>query len=225
MIINHAAVENNWFLPEIYNNATTLILGSFNPFNPNGDNADYFYGRPQNYFWKVIGSFLHNDQNFYFNNFQAKCEVMLEKRFCFYDLIDHIDVTSVDEVALNNFVNNKIFSNFPDSTLFTTNTNYQGSNINIVRTYNQEIINSLNQGNIENVIHTLGNNRINHHFVVNPLENHLGHNGFQGFFNNILDQNGIINPISFSPSARAVHVGGQVYLDNLTQWLIENLNL
>ena len=45
MIINHVAIVNGWDRKEILENSETLILGSFNPFNPNGDNTDYYYGR------------------------------------------------------------------------------------------------------------------------------------------------------------------------------------
>ena len=42
MKVNHVAIVNDWDLYEVFENAEILILGSFNPYNLNGDNADYF---------------------------------------------------------------------------------------------------------------------------------------------------------------------------------------
>lgn len=39
MIIRHVALENEWNTNEILQNANKLILGSFNPFNIDGDNV------------------------------------------------------------------------------------------------------------------------------------------------------------------------------------------
>lgn len=43
---------------------TTLIVGTFNPAWPDGNNAQWFYGRTQNnYFWDVLPRIYHPDIN------------------------------------------------------------------------------------------------------------------------------------------------------------------
>ena len=49
---------NNGLLPNWEVN--TLIIGTFNPSNnwvPNNA-ANYYYGRPRNYFWKILGIYI-----------------------------------------------------------------------------------------------------------------------------------------------------------------------
>ena len=63
MIINHSTIEHKWETIENFTIAKTLILGSFNPFNPNGDNTDFYYGRCTNYFWKTIAEIKNMNPN------------------------------------------------------------------------------------------------------------------------------------------------------------------
>ena len=72
MVIQHNANVGNWDNENILINAEVLILGSFNPFNLNGDNADFYYGRRSNYFWKIIGQELYNESAYFDNSFQRK---------------------------------------------------------------------------------------------------------------------------------------------------------
>lgn len=227
MIIQHASENWNNFIPK---NVKTLILGSFNPLNPEEHlNTDYYYGRSSNYFWKAIGDILYDNQQHYFNNGQLNTELAFQTmetyQFCFLDLISSIAITGNNEQHEINFVQERIYTNFEDSALFTTNTAFQNQNINIQRNYNQEILNFVQVHNPEKLIHTLGNNRITQNLVANPLENALLHNGFQGFINNILEVANYFESISYSPSGRAVRAGNQDYYQNLKNWLQENLNL
>ncbi|WP_431107205.1 hypothetical protein [Winogradskyella poriferorum] len=225
MIINHACYENNWARPEDINGAKTFILGSFNPHNPLQGDTDYYYGRPLNYFWKVVASLLGENDNFFTDNIQRKLTVMDDYKFCFLDVISSIEITSPDnnEVNVQQFANDHIFTNFFDSKLFTTNHNHEGVVLN--RTYNQYVIDTINNLNIERAIHTMGNTRISPNFITSPLENGLGHLGFQGYINSILNLDVEFIPTSFSPSAYAVRRGGEQQLLNLKNWISQNLGI
>jgi hypothetical protein len=223
--IPHVSKVNNWYIPEVYQNARTLVLGSFNPYNPDSKNADYYYGRETNYFWRAIGHYLHGNQNFYINNLDEKINITLDKKFCFYDVIQSVDVNSNDDHALNKFVQQKIFIEFSDQVLFTTNTKYNNVPINVFREYNQDVFELLANGNIQRVIHTMGNSRIQTNFDAKPKGRSLGINSFQGYIDQILKHNIIFQPISLSPSMREVRKGGDTYFNYLTNWLVQNLNL
>lgn len=226
MLIRHAALENEWDTNEILQNANKLILGSFNPFNVNGDNADYYYGRCTNYFWKAIAE-LHNlNPKIFFNNLDLKLEYLRRYRFCILDVIDSIEIQSEqnNQSLLNDFINKKIYTEFSDQALFTTKTSFQNNVIIVNRIYNHRILNLIQQGGIQRVIHTMGNNTIGIDFRTKWQENRLGANGFQGFINQIRNQSNIIfTPQSFSPSGRAIKTGGINYYTNLKDWLMKNL--
>jgi hypothetical protein len=226
MIVRHVALENEWNTNENLQNAQKLILGSFNPYNVNGDNTDYFYGRCTNYFWKALAELNNLNPNIFFNNLDLKLEYMHRYRFCFMDVIDSIEIECQDnnELIMNNFINQKIHTEFSDQVLFTTRTSFENNEINVTRTYNHSIINLIRQGGIQRVIHTMGNNTIGIDFRTKWQENRLGANGFQGFINQIRNQNNI-NFISqsYSPSGRAVKTGGPNYFNNLKNWLQSNI--
>jgi hypothetical protein len=228
MIIRHSASVNNWNQPEILRNAQTLILGSFNPFNPNGHNTDYYYGRSSNYLWKAIATLANMDQNIFQDNTQLKLDFMFEHRFCFLDVIDSIEISigqNQNEI-LNDFVERKIYTEFSDQVLFTGKTTFQETPILVRRNYNEDVIDLLNLGDVSRVFHTMGNGTIDANFNTKWKENYLGANGFQGFMNRISNYDNV-NMIgqSFSPSGRAVKIGGPNYFINLKNWLNENLQI
>ena len=231
MIIQHLAIENGWEGPEVVENPKTLILGSFNPFNPNiNRNADYYYGRNTNHFWKSIARNLNFHEDYFCNNKDRKIEIMNKYQFCFYDIINSIEIGFIDrriinDEILNQFINQKILTEFSDQVLFTSTTSYQGFKIQVRRNYNENVINVLNQRNIENIIHTMGNTTITQNFATNWLENGLGELGFQGYINRILNQGINFNPISYSPSGRAVNRGGNDYIALLDNWINTNIIL
>lgn len=218
MIIEHASVNWENYIPK---KVKTLVLGSFNPNNPL-NNTDYFYGRSSNYFWKVIADILEFNEDYFCGNYERKVEVMEKYGFCFLDLISSISVNGINKNHENNFKNVKIFKEYSDRVLFTSNTNFRGHNINVQRIYNIEILNFINAHYPKRIIHTLGNTRINNNFHSRPVE-------LQNFINQILaiseQSNAIFNPISYSPSGRAVRVGGINYYQNLKNWLQDNLEL
>ena len=226
MIIRHAALENEWNTNENLQNAQILIIGSFNPYNINGENTDYYYGRHTNYFWKALAELNNLNTNIFFNNLELKLEYMQRYRFCFMDVIDSIEIECQgnNELIINNFINKKIYTEFSDQVLFTTRTLFENNEITVTRTYNHSIINLIRQGGIQRVIHTLGNNTIGIDFRTKWQENRLGANGFQSYINQIINHNNIIfTPQSYSPSGRSVKTGGPNYYSNLKNWLRENI--
>lgn len=228
MIVNHVAIVQGWNTnEEVFQNAQTLILGSFNPNQPDG-NTDYYYGRSTNYFWTAIEEIYGLPNNTFLESRPNKIEFMTQYKFCFLDVINSVEITSNDnnEIILNEFINNKIYAEFSDQILFTTTTNFQNNVISLTRIYNDDILNLLDEGNIKTVIHTMGNNRIGMNFGTNPQENGLHENGFQGFINKIRNHQTDVNfvPLSYSPGRRAVNIGGPDYKNNLKNWLQEHIN-
>ena len=225
LIVNHSNVIQSWDatpeIKELHRNAKTLVLGSFNPYNPNGNNTDFYYGRCSNYFWKIIAELEGKDEQYYFNSLEKKLETMNE--YSFLDLIASIEITSEkeDEKHIHDFVANKIFSGYSDSKLFTSSTTFKKQKIFVQRNYNSQILELLRTGRIRKVIHTLGNNTISKKSITKPVEKQLGKNGFQGFWKEIknsIETENLI-PESFSPSAYAVkRLGSQNYSD-LKSWI------
>jgi G:T/U-mismatch repair DNA glycosylase len=224
MEIKHAAIENKWLDEEFKNllyNSKTLVLGSFNPHNPK-NNTDFYYGRCSNFFWKVIAQLDNKNEEYYCNNLQLKMEAMKEYSFCFLDLIDSIKISSTnsDSRTIADFVENKIYTGYSDSVLFTSKTKYKNTSIEIERTYNNLVLDVLDKGNITKVIHTLGNNTISKEFKTKPVENSLGEDGFQGYWNSIITPKKDIDFIkeSFSPSAYAVRKSGPENYASMKTW-------
>ena len=220
MIIEHASVNWKNYIPK---KVKTLVLGSFNPNNP-GNNANYYYGRNRNYFWKSLGGFLHNNDHHFFNNGQLNnnlgFQYMEEYGFYFFDLISELNINGLNQEHELNFINSKILNGFSDSVLFTVNTNFQNNNINIQRTYNQNIIDFIREYKPKKLIHTLGNFTINLNF-----ESQIG--DLNIFLNNISNEcnnsNTQIIDLSISPSQYNIHYHGlRQELDN---WLHQNLIL
>jgi hypothetical protein len=226
MTIRHVALENEWNRIDVLQNAQKLILGSFNPYNPNGDNADYYYGRCTNYFWKAIAEINNMNPNIFFNNLDLKLEYMHEYKFCFFDIINSVEINSQNsnELALNRFIDQKIHTEFSDQVLFTTRTSFENNEITLVRRYNSSILTLLEEGRIRKIIHTMGNNTIGRNLITSPKEKALGINGFQGFVNEIIgNTNSTFVSQSFSPSGRAVKIGGLIYYNRLKAWINEHI--
>lgn len=229
MEINHALI--NWDLieaTEISKNAKTLILGSFNPNNPNlNENTNFYYGRNTNHFWKSNARNLNIQENYFLNNNRNKLDCMSKYEFCFFDLINSINFICNDNEVLNQYVNDKIFTNFDDTELFKVRPfNYQ-NNPNIIQkivNFNHSTFELLENNKISKVIHTLGNIRIDLNLVAKPLNNNLGFNPFINQIRGICDNNQIeFIATSYSPSQTAVNRGGAANLNNLDVWIAQNV--
>ena len=229
-IINHQSIELNWLNPIQIEEPKTLVLGSFNPYDPcnNEDWVDYYYGRRANFFWPSIAYNINpvHPRDYFYLNLGLKQSIM-DNHFCCLDVINSIEINCQDKTALDQFIDNNIYSGFSDRILFRTNTEYNNHRIKVIRHYNQSIIDFLqNTTTITKVIHTMGNNRIPNRNGINPGENQFGVDGFNGFMNTIIDICGERNFLfeSYSPSAYAVH-SGRTNEVTLRNWLRVNLFL
>lgn len=227
--VTHQSLVQNWITPAQIDNPRTLVLGSFNPYFENGQVVDYFYGRSSNYFWKTIAHIIgHEDEDYFLNNLQRKLEV-LNNHFCCLDVIDCIEFTSESELFLTEYIDKKVRTNFLDQSIFITKSKFGNSeNVFLRRTYNQTVINLLeNSDSIEKVINTMGNSRIDTQ-LTNPRERGLGIQGFEGYINRIktICSNREIQFInqSFSPSAYAVR-NGQTNIPEFADFLSQHLFL
>lgn len=227
--IQHQSIANNWLNPDEINNPKTLILGSFNPFNPNtNQNTDYYYGRSTNHFWKSIARNLGQNEDYFCGHLERKIEVMNKHKFCFFDIINSLEIECKNEIILNEFIANKIHIGYADSTIFKRTSAYQGETILIKRNYNERILKLIERSNFKRIIHTMGNNRISENYVTNPLEINLGENGFQKFYNRIIKKGKEyyvhILPLSINPSAYGVNTG-RININDLDNWINENVLL
>jgi hypothetical protein len=207
-------------------NSNTLILGSFNP-NNQGNNTDFYYGRCSNFFWKTIADIEGRNEQYYCNNIQNKFEAMEKHSFCFLDLIDSIEISSKssDSNIVQDFVQNKIYTGYSDSVLLTSNTKYKNNTVGVKRTYNKLVLDVLKNGTFEKVIHTLGNSTISKDFITKPVEKSLGNEGFQGYWNALMNIKESIDFIreSYSPSAYAVRKLGAENYSNMKSWFETHL--
>jgi hypothetical protein len=227
--VTHQSLMQNWLTPAQIVNPRTLVLGSFNPYFENGQVVDYFYGRSSNYFWKTIAHIVgHENEDYFLNNAQRKLEVM-NNHFCCLDVIDSIEFTSENELLVNEYIDAKVKANFLDQSIFISKSKFGNrGNILLKRTYNQSIVNLLeNSESIEKVIHTMGNSRIDAQ-LTNPRERIPGIQGFEGFINRIKTtcSNRDIQFInqSYSPSAYAVR-NGNTNIADFADFLREHLFL
>ena len=228
-IISHQALQLKWIQPTDIPNPKTLVLGSFNPFNPDGDTVDYYYGRSSNFFWKRIAVILGHEETFFLHReqgFTRKLDAM-SNRFCCLDIVNHIKVDGQNDEVVNKYIKNRIFSNFADSELFKSK--FNGGNVNLRRVYNETVLETLkNTKSINKVIHTMGPRRITDRIRGNPKELNRGTDGLFGFMSQVFDtcdkRDIALVFDSFSPSAYAVK-NKSTQIPDLDNWLIEHLHL
>jgi G:T/U-mismatch repair DNA glycosylase len=229
--IMHQSISNKWDELNLIKNPKILILGSFNPYNPNNNkNTDYYYGRSSNHFWKSIARNLNFHEDFFYNNPERKFEVMNKYHFCFLDIINSLKIECENDNFLNNFIESNIYSGYSDNIIFTTKTKLKSakSNINIkrAREYNHKVFDLLNSKTIKTVIHTMGNSRITQNLEVKPLEKGLKEKGLHNYFNRIIDtckeNNVYFEKKSFSPSDYAISTK-KTNINDLDNWIKENL--
>lgn len=227
MVIQHALV--NWNLENlnpILKKTKTLVLGSFNPNNPNpNENTDFYYGRNTNHFWKSIARNLNLPENHFTNNLQNKIDCMVQYKFFFFDIINSLHYICNNNDVLNQYANEHIFANYTDNELFRVRPfNFNNYLVHKTLYYNHQIIEFLEKSQTKRVIHTLGNSRINQNLIANPLNNYLGFNPFISQIIQTCNNKQIeFVPESYSPSQIAVNLGGQMYRDNLDNWINQNI--
>lgn len=204
-------------------NPKTLVLGSFNPYNPEAKPIDYYYGRQKNHFWKSVARVLGLpfDSLQGPNTISAKLNVMHDRFVCM-DIIDQVEISSDNPNMTNAYINDHIFRDFTDQKIWATKSN----GVNIKRTYNKRVIYLLNNtDNIKTIIHTMGMNKISKPNRTSPRESALGINGFEGYMNAIFEicqrRNIRFEFQSISPSDYAVK-RGSTKIDELDHWIKTN---
>lgn len=232
MRVQHQALALNWLTPSALNGPRTLVIGSFNPCNPNDQSGlDYYYGRKKNHFWKSIARNIGQNEAYFFDaesGLNRKIEIM-SGNFCCLDAINSIDFECEDTEILNNYLNEKVFGEFFDSTIFTTTKRFQGVKIKQTRNYNNSILELLSETNtIQRVIHTMGNSRVSDFNNITPKERNVNPIGFREFIRQIIaicnEKRIYFDYNSFSPSQYAVNKGATP-IQNLDNWLRNSLNL
>ena len=72
-------------VPPLYDkNSETLILGSFP--SAKSREARFFYGHPQNRFWKLMSMFCHTD-NLTELSYKNKLQILLKNKIALWDVI------------------------------------------------------------------------------------------------------------------------------------------
>lgn len=228
MYVRHQSLVLAWPTPSQIQNPKTLVLGSFNPYNPDGLLLDYHYGRSSNHFWKSIARNINEDEGFFFNQngFENKLNIM-KNRFCCADVIDEIGLECANQAMLSDYIKNNIYSNFLDQTIWLSKT--KSKRIFLKRRYNNSIIDFLNSTkSIKKVIHTMGNNRITNIERIKPKEKNIFPIGFGSYMGEIIklcEAKGIEFTFnSLSPSAYAVK-NGKTKVQDLDIWLKKSLLL
>ena len=88
----------------LYNeNSEVLILGSFPSVKSR--ESGFFYGHPQNRFWKVIASVCGQEIP---KNIQEKKELLLSHNIAVWDVIQSCDITGSSDSSIKNVVANDI---------------------------------------------------------------------------------------------------------------------
>ena len=91
------------FQPVYDENSEILILGSF----PSVKSREYgfYYGHPQNRFWKVLGSLYEDDANYFVNcSKEEKIEFLLKYHIAIWDVIDECDIIGSSDSSIRNVI-------------------------------------------------------------------------------------------------------------------------
>lgn len=227
--IRHQALALNWAKKVDITNPRTLVLGSFNPYNPRGLCLDYYYGRETNYFWRTIANIIGQDDDYFFDKrdgLNRKISVM-NGRFCCLDVIDKIEANCNDSDCLKKYLKEKIFLNFSDQNIWVTDTNFFNNVISLKRIYNPLIIDTIkNSMSIKKVIHTMGVRKIKNKELIYPDERNPNQISFRKFMMEIIEtceRRGIeFVYYSLSPSGWAVN-NNSTDKNDLKRWLKHHL--
>ncbi len=88
----------------IYNNKSKiLILGSFPSIKSRENN--FYYGHPQNRFWKILENIFNEEID---NNIQNKKEFLLKHNIALWDTIKSCNIVSSSDSSIKNAVPNDI---------------------------------------------------------------------------------------------------------------------
>lgn len=159
IILEHVNNKSNWD-KHIVKDPKTLILGSFNPYNPKLESqTEFYYSRTRNRFWSTIGNVKYENRDYFRNSLKNKIDELQSSKFILMDLIESIEFECDNESVLQRYINNKVLRNFGDNDIWVTKkrTNPQ---IHLRRIYNQKIIHFLKENNsVIRIVNTLGQNK------------------------------------------------------------------
>ena len=89
------------FEPVYDKNSTILILGSF-PSVKSRENG-FYYGHPQNRFWKVMGSIFEQDKDTLGGaSIETKVKFLKKHKIAIWDVIDECDIIGSSDSSIKN---------------------------------------------------------------------------------------------------------------------------
>lgn len=94
---------NHPFPPLYDENSKVLILGSFPSVKSREQN--FFYGHPQNRFWKVVSAVIGTDAPI---TIEEKSNILHENHIALWDVIASCDITGSSDSSIKNVVANDL---------------------------------------------------------------------------------------------------------------------
>lgn len=91
-------------------NSRVLILGSFPSVKSR--ETEFFYGHPQNRFWRVLAGLLELPVP---ENIEQKRLLLLENKIALWDVIQSCEITGSDDASIKNVVPNDLSPILTDS--------------------------------------------------------------------------------------------------------------
>ena len=101
---------NHPFPPLYDGNSKVLILGSFPSVKSREQN--FFYGHPQNRFWKVVSAVMGTDTPV---TIEAKSNFLHENHIALWDVIASCDITGSSDSSIKNVVANDLTDIFKNA--------------------------------------------------------------------------------------------------------------
>lgn len=95
---NHTYIKRN-FGPVYDENSRILILGSFPSVKSR--EAAFYYGHPQNRFWKIMGTLLACEIP---ENVSEKKKILLQNRIALWDTIEECEIVGSSDSSIRNAV-------------------------------------------------------------------------------------------------------------------------
>lgn len=89
--------------PIFNENSRTLVLGTFP--SPKSRQVKFFYGHPQNRFWRVIAAVTGNNTP---ETVEEKTAMLLENKIALWDVIASCNVTGADDASITNVTVNDL---------------------------------------------------------------------------------------------------------------------
>jgi G:T/U-mismatch repair DNA glycosylase len=98
-------IRHRFFDHTINLQTETLVIGTFNPDTPE-NTADFFYGRPRNFLWKLIPT-AFGDSNLKSKTKDEKLDFIIKRKLDFIDLIAEVEVDEVSNYY-DNYLDSRV---------------------------------------------------------------------------------------------------------------------